>query len=291
MMPPVRTRFAPSPTGRLHRGHGFSALLAHHLAFATGGNFLLRHEDLDRNRVREEYVGAIENDLTWVGIEWDSAPIRQSEREDAYATALDHLRTAGLIYPCFCTRKEIQRELARISAAPHGGDAGGYPGTCRRMNPARAQAKMAVGEEHSWRLDATAALAMAGPNLEFHDLRLGTFEIDPQFIPDPILARKDIGSSYHLAVVVDDAASGITHVTRGEDLLEATHVHRLLQAALKLPVPLYLHHRLVLDADGKRLAKRDDAESLQSLRETGLTPEDFRAEFAADLAAVLDLVR
>lgn len=268
---PVRTRFAPSPTGRLHLGHVFAAQVARSLARRSQGEFLLRHEDIDGARVREEFYRDIEEDLRWLGLTWDGEPLRQTDRTAAYDAALGELRTRGLAYPCFCTRKEIREEWARMGAAPQGAESPPYPGICRHLSVAERAEKLAAGLPHAWRLDATQAGPATGP-LTFRDLRFGVVAVDPQLLGDVVLARKDIGSAYHLAVVVDDAFQAITHVTRGEDLLSSTHIHRLLQALLGLPEPVYLHHRLILDESGKRLAKRNDALAIASLREGGASP-------------------
>jgi glutamyl-Q tRNA(Asp) synthetase len=269
----VRTRFAPSPTGRLHLGHVLAARVAHAMAVSSGGEFLLRHEDIDGSRVREEFYLGIEQDLQWLGLPWDREPQRQTTRTPAYDAALDHLRERQLVYPCFCTRREIQQEWARMSAAPQGPDGPVYPGTCRNVSPSEREAKLACGTGHAWRLDSQKAGQWSGP-LAFHDLRFGTIPVNPTLCGDVVLARKDIGTAYHLAVVIDDAWQEITHVTRGEDLLSSTHVHRLLQALLYVPVPTYLHHPLMVDAAGNRLAKRNDALSVATLRQSGVTPSE-----------------
>jgi glutamyl-Q tRNA(Asp) synthetase len=270
----VRTRFAPSPTGRLHLGHALAARVARDLARSQpGGVFLLRHEDIDGPRVRGEYYQEIERDLQWLGLQWDGDPLRQTTRTAAYEAALAQLREMGLVYPCFCTRREIQDEWARMAAAPQGPEGPVYPGSCRKLTAAEREEKIASGTTHAWRLDSAEAARVAG-SLTFHDLRFGTSEVNPDLLGDVVLARKDIGTAYHLAVVVDDAFQQITHVTRGEDLLPSTHVHRLLQALLGLPQPAYLHHPLMLDAQGKRLAKRCDSLSIAALRESGLSPAE-----------------
>lgn len=266
----IRTRFAPSPTGRLHLGHALAAKVAHDLARSEpDGRFLLRFEDIDGPRVREEYYQGIEEDLLWLGFQWDETPLHQTTRTAAYEAALAHLRDRGLVYPCFCTRREIQAELANMASAPQGPEGPIYPGTCRKLTPPEQQERIAAGQAHAWRLDAAIASALTGP-LTFHDLRFGTISVNPALLGDVVLARKDIGTAYHLAVVVDDAFQEITHVTRGEDLLSSTHVHRLLQVLLDLPEPIYLHHELVLDEHGKRLAKRNDALSIATMRERGM---------------------
>lgn len=273
----VRTRFAPSPTGRLHLGHALAARVAHELAHRTpGGRFLLRHEDIDAPRVREEFYQGIEEDLAWLGLPWDEEPLRQSVRTAAYGEALDQLRERGLVYPCFCTRREIQEEWAGMAAAPQGPEGPVYPGACRSLAPAVRQEKFDAGMPHAWRLDSRMAASITGP-LTFHDLRFGMVPVDPGLLGDVVLARKDIGTAYHLAVVVDDAFQQISHVTRGEDLLSSTHAHRLLQALLGLPEPVYLHHALMLDEQGKRLAKRCDSLSIAAMREAGRTAEEVLA--------------
>ena len=274
---PIRTRFAPSPTGRLHLGHAYAARIAHDLARSQpDGRFLLRFEDIDSTRVREDFYQDIGADLGWLGLHWDETPLRQTDRSAAYQTALDRLRGLDVIYPCFCTRREIQREWETMGGAPHGPEGPLYPATCTRLSAAEQHDKLAAGIPHAWRLDAHKAAKITGP-LKFHDLRFGTLQVDPDLMGHVILARKDIGISYHLAVVVDDAFQQISHVTRGEDLLPSTHVHRLLQELLNLPEPSYLHHQLVLDEYGNRLAKRNDSLSIAALRESGMTPEEVLA--------------
>jgi glutamyl-Q tRNA(Asp) synthetase len=274
---PIRTRFAPSPTGRLHLGHALAARVARDLAHSQpGGRFLLRFEDIDAPRVRAEFYQEIEKDLRWLGLTWDETPLRQTTRAAAYEAALTELRDRNLVYPCFCTRREIQNELANMAAAPHSPEGPVYPGTCRHLSAGAREEKIAAGLPHAWRLDARMAASAAGP-LAFRDLRFGMIAVNPDLLGDVVLARKDIGTAYHLAVVVDDAFQHISHVTRGEDLLPSTHVHRLLQNLLGLPQPVYLHHELVLDDEGKRLAKRHDALSIAALRGAGLTPEQVLA--------------
>lgn len=258
----VITRFAPSPTGALHLGHAWSAILAHDRARASaGGRFILRIEDIDGTRSRAEHVGAILADLAWLGLSWD-ALVFQSARIDHYAAALDRLRGMDLLYPCFCTRADI----AAAMSAPHG-PAPAYPGTCRALDPAM-RAERAAREPHAWRLDMAAAVALAGP-LDWHDEIAGRIIAQPEVAGDVVLARKDAPASYHLAATLDDAAQGITHVIRGADLFDATHIHRLLQALLGLPTPLYHHHPLLTGTDGKRLAKRDGAPTLAARRRAG----------------------
>ena len=271
--PPV-TRFAPSPTGRLHLGHALDAKVAHDLARNGGGTFLLRHEDIDTNRSRPEYLTGIEDDLRWLGLNWDGVPLLQSTRTLAYEAALAQLTHREMVYPCFCTRREIIEETSRIGGAPHGPEGPVYPGTCKTLTKSQREERLFIGTPHSWRLDSTLATQTTG-HLTFSDLIHGTHPVDPDLLGDVILARKDIGTAYHLAVVVDDAFQKITHVTRGEDLLPSTHVHRILQALLSFPEPLYLHHRLLLDDQGKRLAKRHDSFSISTLRQSGFPPDEI----------------
>jgi glutamyl-Q tRNA(Asp) synthetase len=271
------TRFAPSPTGLLHLGHAHAACFAAALAEAAGGRFLLRLEDIDATRCRPEFAAAIEADLAWLGLAWDG-PVRvQSRHMPDYRAALDRLAARGLVYPCFCTRTEIQREIAASGHAPHGPDGPLYPGTCRRLAPAERAARIATGVPHALRLDMAAAMAVAPADLSFHELGEGRLRCDPAQFGDVVLARKETPASYHLCVTHDDALQGVTLVTRGVDLKPATHLHRLLQALLGWPEPAYAHHPLLLGPDGKRLAKRDGAPSLRALREAGHSPAEVRA--------------
>lgn len=259
----VVTRFAPSPTGRLHLGHAYSAILAHDLAAARGGRFLLRVEDIDGTRSRPEHVDAILADLQWLGLAHEP-PVFQSARLPLYAAALERLRGAGLVYPCFCTRAEI---AAASASAPHGGEPV-YPGTCRALLVPD------LSRPHCWRLDVERAYAAAQTELLWHDATAGWIHADPLAHGDVILARKDAPASYHLAVTVDDAAQDVTDVVRGVDLFRATDVHRLLQALLGLPTPRYHHHPLLIGPDGERLAKRHRSPTLTAMREAG---EDGRS--------------
>ena len=264
----ITTRFAPSPSGRLHLGHAYSAAIGR----AEGERFLLRIEDLDAGRCRPEFVAGIEEDLAWLGIEADAPPLFQSRRTEHYAAALDQLRNDGLVYPCFCTRADIAASLT----APHGDAGSAYPGTCRGLpdDPERRSTT-----PHSWRLDSAAALARTGlPAWTEQDGR--RFTAAPADIGDAILARKDAPASYHLACVVDDAATGVTLVVRGEDLRPSTPVQRLLQMLLGLPEPAYLHHPLVLHDDGRRLAKRHLAPTLAAMRAVGVGGERLAADLA-----------
>jgi glutamyl-Q tRNA(Asp) synthetase len=270
----VVTRFAPSPTGRLHLGHAFSALLAHDFARSRDGSFLLRIEDIDPGRSRAEHVDSIIEDLAWLGLDWDGEIIFQSERLPLYAEALERLKAAGLVYPCFCTRSAIAAEIAASAAAPHGPDGPLYPGTCRALSLEERERRMAV-EPHAWRLDMAAALASLRRGALYWYDDDTEVAAEPEAFGDVVLARKDAPVSYHLAVTVDDAAQGVTDIVRGRDLYAATDVHRLLQALLGLPTPLYHHHPLLLDSQGRRLAKRHGAPTLHELREAGVDPESL----------------
>jgi len=273
---PTVTRFAPSPSGRLHLGHAHAALFAARAAEESGGRFLLRIEDIDLGRCTPDFEAAIYLDLAWLGLAWETPVRRQSEHLADYRAALDRLAAMGLLYPCFCTRKEIAAEIAAAARAPHGPDGPLYPGTCRGLSEAERERRRAAGDPHALRLDVAAAVAASGP-LTWHDRGRGTRAAEPALHGDVVLARKDIATSYHLAVTLDDAAQGVTLVTRGEDLLPATHVHRLLQALLGLPVPDWHHHGLIGDATGRRLAKRDEARAIASLRAAGTSPAEVRA--------------
>jgi len=269
-------RFAPSPTGLLHLGHAYSALFTWSRAEAAGGRCLLRIEDIDTGRCRPEFEEAIYEDLAWLGLRWETPVRRQSDHMPDFQAALDRLDSAGLLYPCFCTRKEIQAEIAAAPSAPHGPDGPLYPGLCKHLDKDTRRRRLAAGDAHALRLHMDRAAALTGP-LGFTDSGEGTVAVDPRSCGDVVLARKDVPTSYHLSVVVDDGLQGVTHVTRGRDLLFATHVHRVLQALLDLPEPAYDHHRLLLDDQGKRFAKRDRSVTLRSLREGGKSPADVQA--------------
>lgn len=275
-MPIPTTRFAPSPTGELHLGHAHSALFAWHAARRAGGRFLLRIEDIDPTRCRAEFERGIRADLAWLGLTWEEPVRRQSEHFDLYARVLADLDGLGVLYPCFCTRGDIQAEIARAGGAPHGPDGPLYPGTCRLLEPSARRERIAAGQAHAWRLDVTAAVRRSGP-LHWYDRGLGWQTAQPELLGDIVLSRKETPGSYHLCVTVDDHEQGVTLVTRGMDLVPATHVHRLLQALLGLDVPEWHHHGLVTGADGRRLAKRDRAETLAALREAGQGPAAVRA--------------
>jgi glutamyl-Q tRNA(Asp) synthetase len=276
----VVTRFAPSPTGYLHLGHVRSALEGWRAARDAGGRFLLRIEDVDHTRCRAEYTDAIVEDLRWLGLDWDGTIRKQSQHFDDYRAALATLDKMGLLYPCFCTRREIQAEIARAGGAPHlgpGGELGApYPGTCRSLSATEREERLRSAGDYALRLDFGMALARTGPLYwHEHDARI---EAEPATLGDVVLARKEMPTSYHLAVTADDALQGVTLVTRGIDLFAATHIHRLLQALLDLPVPRYRHHPLLTDASGRRLAKRDRALTIRAMRDAGRTPEDVLTE-------------
>lgn len=276
------TRFAPSPTGYLHLGHAYSALLAHRAARTATGRFLLRIEDIDETRCKPEFDAAILEDLAWLGVRWDDAPVRQSQRRSIYETYRLRLEAEGLLYRCFKTRKEILDDIAR---APHGAGEGpdGFVFKGVPLAPDEEAARLARGEAFAWRLSLDAAREKLGsrydalPFSETGERFAGEHIAQPDLMGDVVLARKDLGVAYHLAAIVDDALQGVTHIIRGEDLFASTHVHRLLQELLGLPAPTYHHHALVMGPDGKRYAKRDQAHTLRALRAEGKTPEDVRA--------------
>lgn len=269
----IVTRFAPSPTGRLHLGHAYSAVLGHSLGRDSGGKFLLRIEDLDQTRSRPEHVEGIHEDLRWLGLGWDFPVFVQSERTLAYRDALRKLRERGLAYACYCTRADIAQSVT----APHGDAATSYPGTCRAL-PDDPQRR--ADEPHSWRLHSEKALRIVGlPGWRETDGR--QFEAKPEDIGDAVLARKDAPASYHLSCVVDDAAGEVTNVVRGLDLRASTPIQRLLQKLLDLPQPIYLHHPLVAHEDGRRLAKRDLAPTLAAMREAGVDGRELAEQLLA----------
>ncbi len=276
----LTTRFAPSPTGLLHLGHAHSALCGWTRAQRDGGRFLLRIEDIDTTRCRPEWEAAIFEDLAWLGLTWEEPVRRQSEHFDDYRAALARLDAAGLLYPCFCTRKEIEAEILAAAGAPHlalqGPDGPLYPGTCRRLDAAARRERIANGRPYALRLNMAEAVARSGP-LRWRDERAGEQRAQAELFGDAVLARKEIPASYHLAVVVDDHLQGVTLVMRGEDLFAATHVHRLLQALLGFPAPVWHHHGLLTDARGQRLAKRHDATAIRTLRAAGRSPAEVRA--------------
>jgi glutamyl-Q tRNA(Asp) synthetase len=287
----VVCRFAPSPNGYLHLGHALSALVNFNMARESGGRFLLRIEDIDLTRCRSEFETAIYEDLAWLGIAWDGEVRRQSEHFDDYRSALAELEAQGLLYPSFESRAEIAAEIA-AAPAPWPCDPDGaplYPGTARNLSPSERGQRIAAGEPYALRLDVAAAIArVASTSLTWNESGLGpagetgTIAIAPERWGDVILGRKEMPASYHLAVAIDDALQGITHVVRGRDLFWATSVHRLLQALLGLPTPAYRHHRLILDEHDRKLSKSTQATALRSLRASGLTAADIRRMVGLD---------
>ncbi len=280
------TRFAPSPTGHLHLGHAFSAIAAHDAARAAGGRFLLRIEDIDQTRCKPEYEAGILEDLAWLGLEWETPVRRQSGHFDDYAAVIDALAARGLVYRCFKTRREIAEEIARAPHHPGEGPEGViYPGPAEPMSADEEAARLDAGEPFAWRLSLKAAREALGEDWdrlgfteegEGPEGETGRVKARPELLGDTILARKDVGTSYHVACCHDDALQGVTHVIRGRDLFFATHLHVLLQALMGWPQPVWRHHRLLTGPDGKRFAKRDRALTLKALREAGETPESVR---------------
>ena len=275
------TRFAPSPTGHMHLGHVYAAKFARDIASKHSGTYLLRFEDIDITRVREEYYTSILEDLAWLGIEHSGTPMKQIDRSDAYNKAVEKLKQTGVLYPCFCTRKQIQRELKSLNNAPHStaDTAALYPNTCRSLTQQEIDTHIRNGKTPSWRINTDLAYQLTG-DLTFHDLEHGTINVNHHLLGDAVLARRDIGTSYHIAVIVDDAHQQVTHVTRGEDLLETTHLHRVLLELLELPVPIYHHHRIITDTHGQRLAKRAYSETIKDLRKLGKTTQEILAMIA-----------
>ncbi len=282
-------RFAPSSNGYLHLGHAYSALVNFEMARATGGRMLLRIEDIDLERCRPEFERAIYTDLGWLGIGWEQPVRHQSEHFSDYRQALDRLAERGLTYPCFCSRGDILHAVSGIPDWPRDPDGSSlYPGTCKRLSQEERKRRLAAGLAAATRVDMAAALAAVGFPLGWREHRSGSVgqntSAAPELWGDAVLARKDIPTSYHLSVVVDDALQDVTDVVRGEDLLAATSLHRLLQALLDLPAPSYHHHALLRDASGHKLSKSLRATPLRTLRQDGLTPAAVRARFSADLA-------
>lgn len=277
--PGIYARYAPSPTGFLHLGNALSALICYRDARDHQVPFLVRIEDIDRDRCRPQFEAAIYDDLAWLGLDWSAGPVRrQSDHLKAYETALAQLRARDLVYPCFCTRAQIQREIDGAVSAPHGPLGVIYPGTCRNLSADERQARLDVGDKHAWRLDMAKAMTLLPSSpLTWRDHLKGEIVMTLDGIGDPVLGRKDNPASYHLAVVIDDGLQQIGRVTRGEDLFHATHLHRLLQFLFDLPTPVYHHHHLVLDENGKRLAKRYGAATLQHFRQEGGTLDALKA--------------
>jgi len=271
----IITRFAPSPTGYLHLGHAASALAGWVAAKNAGGRFILRVEDIDTQRCRPAFEAAIYEDLAWLGLDWEQPVRRQSEHMADYLSALQRLEALGVIYSCFCSRKEIEAEIAAATHAPHGPEGPLYPGTCRGLLAAARAERIDRGEPYALRLDATRAAEIVGP-LSWQEQSMGEVKVDPLLLGDAVLARKDVATSYHLAVTVDDGIQGVSLVTRGQDLFHATHLHRLLQALLGLAEPAYQHHPLLKNEQGERLSKRDGALALRQLRTDGFSAAEVR---------------
>lgn len=275
----IVTRFAPSPTGFLHLGHAHAALFAWRRARRVGGRFLLRIEDIDAGRCRPAFADSILEDLVWLGLDWDEKPRVQSAHLPAYAASLESLSARGLLYPCFCTRAGIAREVAAAASAPHGPDGTPrYPGTCRALPEAERTARIASGAPYALRLDMARALAAVGDAPLWLDVEgEGRVAADPAPFGDVTLGRRDAPVSYHLCATQDDAEQGVTLVTRADDLRPADDLHRLLQALMGWPAPAYAHFPLLTGPDGRRLSKRDDATTLRSLRAAGRSPAEVRA--------------
>ncbi len=276
--PDIVVHFAPSPNGLLHLGHAYAAMVTHDYARERGGKFLLRIEDIDTVRTRPEFVQAILDDLHWLGQDWDGEPIFQSDRFDGYAEAIEKLKAMGLLYPCFCTRSEM-RALQKEQSLLEGPDGPIYAGTCRNLH-ADVVAQRMETEPHSWRLDVAKAVAITGPKT-WHDDGSGERVAEPELLGDVVLVPKDTPVAYHLAVTLDDAHDGITHVVRGQDLLASTHIHRQLQALLDLPTPIYVHHTLLTDESGSKLTKSRDSASLSVLRKQGVNPHQLLKDMKA----------
>jgi len=260
-------------------GHVRSALEGWRAARGAGGRFLLRLEDIDHTRCRPHFADAIVEDLAWLGLDWDGPIRRQSEHFADYRAVLARLEAGGLLYPCFCTRRDIRAEIARAGGAPQGELEVPYPGTCRHLGTAQRAEMQARAADYALRLDVATAMTRAGPLAWFEDER--RVEADPAALGDVVIARKEMPTSYHLAVTLDDALQGVNLVTRGADLFAATHIHRLLQALLGLPTPGYRHHKLLTDAAGRRLAKRDGAPTIRAMRAAGITPAAILAAASA----------
>ena len=276
----VVTRFAPSPTGYMHLGHAYAAIFAWNAARERNGRFLLRIEDIDRDRCRPEFEDAIFEDLHWLGLDWAGQPRRQSDNMADYKRALNKLHELDLLYPCFCTRKEIQAEIANADVAPHNTDGSIYPGLCRTLTPKEREVRLSSSVPYALRLDMTKAHAIAGP-LTWNDREQGTNNADA-CAGDVVLARKDVPTSYHLAVTLDDHRQRVTLVTRGMDLFHSSSVHRLLQSLLGLNIPEWQHHKLIMSKEGRRLSKRGRALTISALRRAGESPASVRAMVGFD---------
>lgn len=270
----IITRFAPSPSGLLHLGHAYAAIYAAKCANGSSDRFLLRIEDIDQSRCNLSFEKSIFHDLSWLGLDWESPVRRQSEHFDDYDDALQKLEVAGFVYPCFCTRKEILHEVIAAGNAPHGNDTVIYPGTCKNLGKSEQEELISSGKPYAFRLNMKKAVEYTG-RLAWHDRIKGKQIARPEIFGDIIVARKEFSTSYHLAVTIDDHLQGISLITRGNDLFDSSHIHRLLQALLNLDSPCYEHHRLITTPIGRRIAKRDKTNRLADLRERGMSPMDI----------------
>ena len=285
------TRFAPSPTGHLHLGHIFSAFFAFEASKILGGEFIVRIEDIDPQRSRAHFEKSIFDDLDWIGIKYRKDIRRQSEKMSDYKAAIEELDRLNIIYPCFCTRSEIQAEILRAGNAPHGIDHSIYPGTCRRLSKSEKEKKIKQNKNFAWRINIRAAAKKVG-KLFWNDIRLGQHEVPVGIIGDVVIGRKDVPASYHLASTLDDHLQNIGLVSRGEDLVESTHIHRLLQSLLGLKTPVYFHHPLVLDSNGVRLSKRTRALTIKSMKAKGKSANEIINLFGKNnLLSLLSLIK
>ena len=285
------TRFAPSPTGHMHLGHVFSALFSYEAAKKLGGKFILRIEDIDTQRSGKVFEESIYEDLEWLKIKYSKDIRYQSEHMDDYAGAIKELQKLDMVYPCFCSRSDIKAEIMRAGNAPHEGETSIYPGTCRRLSKEERIEKLSIENNFAWRLNIRAASKKLG-GLVWNDLRLGKHTVPVGTIGDVVLARKDVPTSYHLSSTLDDHIQRIGLVTRGEDLVSSTHIHKIIQVLLKLESPIYLHHPLILDSKGIRLSKRTRAQTVKSLKASGLQKDDVIDLFGKEnMLALLNLIK
>jgi glutamyl-Q tRNA(Asp) synthetase len=285
------TRFAPSPTGHMHLGHVFSALFSYEVAKKLGGKFILRIEDIDSQRSSKIFEESIYEDLEWLQIKYIKDIRHQSEHMDDYKGAIKELQKLDMVYPCFCSRSDIKAEIMRAGNAPHEAEISIYPGTCRRLSKEERSEKISTETSFAWRLNIRAASKKLG-NLVWTDLRLGKHTVPVGTMGDVVLARKDVPTSYHLSATLDDHIQRIGLVTRGEDLVSATHVHKIIQSLLELKSPIYLHHPLILDSKGVRLSKRTRAQTVKSLKTSGLKRDDVIDLFGKDnILSLLNLIK
>ena len=285
------TRFAPSPTGHMHLGHVFSSLFSYEAAKKLGGKFILRIEDIDSQRSSKVFEESIYEDLEWLQIKYSTGIRYQADHMDDYKGAIKELQKLGMVYPCFCSRSDIKAEIMRAGNAPHEEETSIYPGTCRRLSKEERIKKIAIGTSFAWRLNIRAAAKKLG-NLVWRDLRLGKHTVPVGTMGDVVLARKDVPTSYHLSATLDDHIQRIGLVTRGEDLVSATHVHKIIQSLLELKSPIYLHHPLILDSKGVRLSKRTRAQTVKSLKTSGLKRNDVIDLFGKDnILSLLSLIK